>query len=341
MLAYVILFNNDEMLMLNDNQGLEDTNMINEIIFDSFIRTTDSSFELEDLSKILIKMALFCTYNLDWDKLEIMANHERKYVNISNLVMTYTIEEEAWLTNQFNLFDMAFRSVPSGREIIHEFLMNSLGVPLSRNYMVNVFRMMMERVRKVWCIHPEFEELPVTFQRSLLKSQISVPHALYVVRCENMSGTQQLQEGLGELDETYFREQYLSVFDSPEKIAQVTVKNLFLFTPDQWEMFSQLISSTRLLVDNPHFFKLNFLYLLTKPPAEEEIGIGDKIGHNFLSSLHFKYKMILKRRLKWKQDWIIFPPGNPELFVNDIFNCLEAVKQVADLNQQVVGADLH
>ena len=134
LLAYVILFNNDEMLMLNENQGLEDTNIINEIIFDSFIRTSDSSFELEDLSKILIKMALFCTYNLDWDKLEKMANHGRNDVNISNLVMTYTIEEEAWLTNQFNLFDIAFRSVSSGRDIIHEFLMNSLGVPLTRNF---------------------------------------------------------------------------------------------------------------------------------------------------------------------------------------------------------------
>jgi len=56
-----------------------------------------------------------------------------------------------------------------GNELIHEFLMYSLGVPLSRNYMPSVFRMMMERVRKVWYIHPEFEELPVAVQRSLLR----------------------------------------------------------------------------------------------------------------------------------------------------------------------------
>ena len=347
MLAYLILFNKDELLMLNDNQGLEDTNMMNEIIFDSFIQTTNSSFELEDLSKILIKMALFCAYNIDWDQLENMENMEnmdnvgRKDVAISNLVITYTIEEEAWLANQFKLFDMAFRSVPSGQDLLHEFLMNSLGVPLSRNYMANVFRMMMERVRKVWCIHPEFEELPVTLQRSLLRSHISVPHALYVVRSELLSGTEQLQEGLGELDETLFSEHYLPVFDSPEKIAKVSLKNLFIFTAAQWETFAQLISSTRVLVDNPNFFKLNFLYLLTLPPAGEEDAVGDKRGYNFLSSLHFKYKMILKRRLTWKQDWITFPPeGDPDLFVNSIFSCLEVVKQVADLNRQIVSADL-
>jgi hypothetical protein len=343
MLSYMILFNNDDFLLFIDNQGLEDTNMMNEIIFDSYVRTTDSSFELKDLSKILIQMALFCTYNIDWDTIEKMANVGIQNVNpaMSNLVMTYTIEEEAWLNNQFKLFEMAFRSVPSGQEIIHEFLMNSLGVPLSRNYMANVFRMMMERVRKVWCIHPEFEDLPVTVQRSLLRSHISIPHALYVVRCELMSGTEQLQEGLGVLDETYFKEQYLPVFDSPEKISQVSVKNLFIFTQAQSDTFSQLISSIRILVDNPNFFKLNFLYLLTQPQEGDEDAVDDNKGHNFLSSLHFKYKMILKRRLKCKQDWIPFAPDDLDLFVSNIFSCLEVVKEVADLNQQVASVDSH
>jgi hypothetical protein len=82
-----------------------------------------------------------------------------------------SLEEEAWLTNQFKLFDIAFHSVPASQEIIHEFFMNSLGVPLSRTFMANVFRMMMERVKKVLSIHPEFQELPVAVQRSLLRCQ--------------------------------------------------------------------------------------------------------------------------------------------------------------------------
>jgi len=92
--------------------------MINEIIFDSYIQKTNPSFEFADLSRILIKMGLFCTYNKNWDKL---ASVGRKDVDIamSNIVMTYTLEEDAWLTNQFMLFDMAFRSVPAGVNFIN------------------------------------------------------------------------------------------------------------------------------------------------------------------------------------------------------------------------------
>jgi hypothetical protein len=166
--------------------------MINEIIFDSFIETNNSDFELEDLTKLLIKMALFCAHNINWESLISMARREPTIV-MSNLVITFTVEEEAWLSNQFELFDMAFRSVPAGQDTIHEFMMNSLGVPLSKNYMPRVFRMMMERVRKIWYIHPEFEELPVTVQRDLLKSHNLLPHALYVARSERLTGIEQVQ----------------------------------------------------------------------------------------------------------------------------------------------------
>ena len=337
MLAYMILFSSDESLLFNGNEDLVEIKISNESIFDTFIQTTDSSFELADLSKILSKMALFCTYNTNWEKL---ASDGRKDIDIamSNLVMPYTLEEEAWLINQFRLVDNAFRSVPAGKELLHEFLMNSLGTPLSKNYMQSVFRMMMERVRKVWYIHPEFEELPVAVQRSLLRSHISIPHALFVIRAETLSGKEQLQEGLGELDEIFFREHYLHVFDSPEKIAKVSLKNMLIFTSAEWEAFAHLISSTRVLVDNPNLFKLCFLYLLTQPQPGDEGVCVDKRSYNFLAGLHSKYKMILKRRLKWKQDWINFPVGDPDLFLNHIFACLEMVKQVADLNQQVLSS---
>ena len=333
LLAYVILFNSDDSLLLTDNQGLEDTSMINEIIFDSFIETTSSSFELEDLTKVLIRMALFCAYNINWERL-ISAIRRDTNIIISNFVISFTIEEEAWLTNQFKLFDMAFRSVPAGQDIMHEFLLNSLGVPVSKSYMSSVFNMMMERIRKIWYIHPEFEELPVTVQRSLLRLHSLLPHALYVVRSERLTGIEQLQEGLGELDEALFLEHYLPVFDSPAKISKMTIKDMMCLTPVQWDIFSELISSARLLVENPNFFKLSMLYLLTQPQEDETEQIGDKRGLDFLSSLHFKYKMIIQRRLKWKQDWINFPVEDLDLLINKVFSSFEIVKQILDLNQQ-------
>jgi hypothetical protein len=333
LLAYLILFNNDDSLLLTDNQGLEDTSMMNEIIFDSFIQTTNSNFELEDLTKILIKMALFCTYQLNWDGMFSSVRKDSSIV-MSNIVMTFTLEEEAWLNNQFKLFDMAFRSVPAGQELIHEFLMNSLGVPVSKSYMASLFSMMMERIRKVWYIHPEFEELPVTVQRNLLRLHCFLPHALFVIRSESLTGTEQIQEGIGELDEDLFREHYLPVFDSPAKISKMTINDMLCLTPIQWDIFSQLISSAHFLVKNSNFFKINMLYLLTQPQEDDCELIGDKRGLEFLSGLHFKYKMIIQRRLKWKQDWISFQTEDQDLLINKVFSSFEIVKQISDLNQQ-------
>ena len=326
---YVILFNSDEFLQLTDKDGLDDVRLMNEIMFESYISTTEEDFEIEELSKVLSKMALFCTYNSDWDVLAKCVPKTMEFASY-NIVMTYTIEEEAWLSHQLRLVDEAFRSVPMGSDIMYEFMMHSLGVPLSRNYMANVFSVMLERVRRVFCSHPDFEEFSVSTQRNLLRTNCSLGLALYVVRGESLSGIEQVMEGMGELDEEGWRLNYGPVFDTPDKVAKVSIKNLLLFTPEQWTLFSTLVSVTQILVSNPDFFKLNFLYTLTQPQNEE----NEKLEG--LSNLHFKYKMILKRRLKWKPDCISQNGEDPDQLVNKIFSCMDVLKQIAKLNDHIM-----
>jgi hypothetical protein len=110
----------------------------------------------------------------------------------------------------------------------------------------------------------------------------------------------------------------------------VSIKNLLLFTPEQWTLFSTLASVTQILVSNPDFFKLNFLYTLTQPQNEE----NEKLEG--LSNLHFKYKMILKRRLKWKTDCINQNGEDPDQLVNKIFSCMDVLKQIAKLNDHIM-----
>jgi len=100
---------------------------------------------------------------------------------------------------QVKQVDQAFRSVPAGMDIIHEFMMHSLGVPLSKTFMPSVLVMMLERVRRVLNIHPEFEEMPVAAQRNFLRKNCGQGLALYVVRTELLSGMEQVQEIMGEL----------------------------------------------------------------------------------------------------------------------------------------------
>ena len=332
LLAYVVLFCCDDLIYIGDNESLEDSTIMNEIMFDTFVATKNNEFDMHDLSKVLIKMAIFCTYNMDWGGL---ANNVRKdrEVSMSRIVMTFTMEEEAWLNQQLHMVAEAFRSVPAGRDMLHEFLMYSLGVPLSRNHMPNVFKMLLERVRRVFGIHPEFEGLSVAVQRNLLMTRTSLALALTSVRSESLSGIEQIQEGIGELDETTWREDYFPVFDSPEKISKVSIQ--YCFTEDQWNKFSILMSATRILFDHPEFYRLSLLFALTKPES------GDDENADPLFNLHFKYKMILIRRLRWKQDWIDPSDGDisdPDMLVHKVFGCFELLNEVHNINQRMLNA---
>jgi hypothetical protein len=70
--------------------------------------TTNEDFDLHDLTKVLSQMAVFCTNNIDWEE----KAQKRLDFSGSNVVLTYTVEEEAWLGQQLKLVDEAFRSIP-------------------------------------------------------------------------------------------------------------------------------------------------------------------------------------------------------------------------------------
>ncbi len=78
-------------------------------------------------------------------------------------------------------------------------------------------------------------------------------------------------------------------------------------------------------------FKLNLLLSLTEPLGDEEC-LRD------MASLHFKYKMILQRRIKCKAEWIGAQQEDPDLLVEKIFFCRHNLKQLALLNQKIMSS---
>ena len=301
-------------------------------MFELYVQpTTNQDFDLHDLAKVLSQMAVFCTYNIDWNEIT-EPGQKRLDFSGSNIVMTYTVEEEAWLGQQLKLVDEAFRSIPLGENLMDEFMMFSLGVPLSRNYKPAVFRVMLERVRRVFNIHPEFGEFSAAAQQNILRKNSLLGLALYVVRAENLSGIDQIREGMGELDEEVWNTNYSTVFDSPDKFTKISLANMHLLSPEQWSVFSNLLSLTQTLVSDPDFYKLNLLYTLTQPQHDEE--------NRMLFKLNFKYKTILTRRLKWKPDWIRQSVEDPDQLVEKIFYSLDALKGIAQLNEQIMNLSL-
>ena len=94
--------------------------------------------------------------------------------------MSYTDEEERWLKLQSSHVDEAFRTVPIGDEMLNEFSMYSLGVPLSRRYMKSVFSITLERMWRVLRVHPEFQELSGQAQREVMEANGSLGLAVMI-----------------------------------------------------------------------------------------------------------------------------------------------------------------
>ena len=83
-------------------------------------------------------MSVFSSYNFVWKFPEVEPETEIRLAcpkAATGIVMPYTEEEECWLNRQFGLLDQAHGSVKWGEEIIKEFMMYSLEVPVSKNFM--------------------------------------------------------------------------------------------------------------------------------------------------------------------------------------------------------------
>ena len=206
-LAYAILFDCDESLKLTSFVEVKEAGAHVELILQS---CSDSYTSLNELKALFAQMAVFCAYNIAWDNSQICeengtvctADPSFKLFSGFDLVMTYTQEEELWLDKQFKHMEEAFRSVTIGDEIMNEFFMYSLGVPLSKKYMKNVVTLTLERMWRVFNIHQEFRELPVSTQRQLMAKNGPYGLAVMICRYENCpQGMQQIKEGFGELDE--------------------------------------------------------------------------------------------------------------------------------------------
>jgi hypothetical protein len=99
LIAYIILF--DRNPSLNNVEALKENDQGNELLYQKFIERNDETFSIQDLSNCLVKMAIFCSYNIDWYSTDLSS--------VKTVVMEYTGEEEFWLQEQLQLLESAFR----------------------------------------------------------------------------------------------------------------------------------------------------------------------------------------------------------------------------------------
>jgi len=180
-LAYLVIFDMDPSFYINNIDTLRKIEAANSQIYETYISFSESNnFGIEEFIVILKKMTCFFNYNLETN--QSVQKFENQLFDLSstfNLYNTYSTEEESWLMNQFDLIEQAFRSVSLGDQMIKEFIMTSVGIPLPRDHMANIFAIFLERIWRVYRIHPEFLEMPT--------HQVSISSTFYVrIFCMNI-----------------------------------------------------------------------------------------------------------------------------------------------------------
>ena len=68
------------------------------------------------------------------------------------------MEEDVWLNCQLIKYKDTMKSINMGEDLMKEFFMYSLGVPLSKHFMAASMQCFIERFRLVMKMHPEFTD---------------------------------------------------------------------------------------------------------------------------------------------------------------------------------------
>ena len=292
-LAYIILFDHDSTMCLKEPTALTDINVLNNFLFKRCVTSNDSTFSLENLTSILVKMALFSSYNIEWG--ETYSSDQN--ISQQTVVMRYTREEELWLLNQVHLVEDAFRSVPIGKDILEEFTMFSLGVPLSKSFIKHVVALGSERTWRIFLTQPEFSNLPANAQYEMKCQKLVSAFALAIARSESYStGTEQLKFAFGCTDETAWNEKFRKVFgNNPiDKIGFFQAVSFCLPIFQRGlpvEVIESAVEDAKSIVKDSNLWALMMLITVTEPT--------DGLIASPLANLHSRYNLLLKRRLRW------------------------------------------
>ena len=336
-LASAILFQSDDLTLSPDGSDLlDEVQEMNALMFEAHVRRpSDNCPSFESLSKTLVKMALFCAYQIDWNgyaemQLSSATDCEaevQKSIFASNHVISYTIEEELWLNKQVRTVNETIRSVSFDDKFVKQYFLHAKGEPLPDDHMPGFFKTTLERLWRITMIHPEFMDLSVKRRSEQMDANAPLALAMMIVKAENCANAvDQLQEGFGEFDEVICRSDFLPFFDNPEEIKKNSIRDTNQFYPDEEVEFFGLVESGKVLVDDPVLYKLNLLYILTRPSS--------LTSTSAMAGIHKNYEMMIRRRIEWMTKMENSVVGTEEA-IRNIFVNLASLPRVSDIAQAV------
>lgn len=314
-LSFILLFETDSLVESPEDSSLDELGLTSLGLYNNHIESLDSELDYQTFVTTIVQMSIFCSENFSFDDFSSNKLQQR-------IVMPYTEAEESWLDHQYKLFDEAFFSVSLGEEIIQEFFMHSLGVPLSKSYCFRLFSAILERMHRIYKTQPDFLQLPNHVQNEMIQTNAKLGLSMIISRSESFScGMDQIKAAYTDTDNAWWQKNFSAVFDKGEKIKHASVKSLHILDSEQLKEYMNNVSKVKSFVMDREMFKLKLILALTYPHTR-----CDSSGA--LSGLHSSYVTIFMRRMQWLNET---KQGNfdPESKLSDFYNKLSILDKIA------------
>ena len=240
--------------------------------------------------------------------------------------LKYGQEEEIWLQNQLNKFERAWKSVPIGEDMIHEFVMFSYDVPLGKFFLPQTLSIFSQRYLHIMKMHPEFENLKKSDQDHLWKNNSIFGSAMSVAKLESMEdGLEQHRFVTSEVDDLT----WMGKIAYQRKLKKLSVTSINQASGALNETLlsnlMRLAENIGALIQNPESFKLFALVLLFS--ESDDIPAIRDLRNYYLNIIRRRHNMLYNEDVPEEDNIKSIASGN---MVYSRFNsCICDVKELA------------
>ncbi len=217
--------------------------------------------------------------------------------NHMSLSSKYSIDEELWFQNQLDQIQRCFDSVSLGEDLMKEFAMYSLGVPMSKHFMPASVAVFLERFNRVMRIHPEFYKLSDEKQRQLCQQNVLNGVAMMMSKLETCtSGEEQLAYACGSLDNKIWDADFRGIFDKNTKVKKLRLAESNLATKNMpqglLKSFDKLVNNVGSLMRDPELYKLLTLVVLFSDVVEDDMPEISRLRKRYMNILHRRQRSL-------------------------------------------------
>ncbi len=340
-LSHIIIFSCDDEIV----ERLDDPGLVRALYDNSLAMCPHSAQyvrcaakpDLPNLLDNLSTLAKFFAQNVNWsssdddddlDEGVVMpfmggGGRTRKY-NLE-LTPTFTPEENNWIQFQIDSMRSSFNEVSLGEDLVREFAMFSLGVPVSKSFFFDAVAAFSERLFRAMKTFKEFNDLSDVEQTKICQRNFMGGVALKVAYNEAVCETakDQIRASHATKDNKVWAADFDSFFSTPDapKLKKMRFEDLNitlnLMTPEQVNEFNRLCASIGSVIKSPEAYHLLILVVMFSGDGTME---DDTVlsAANAMSRLRDRFFTALRRQQHDQVLQIKFNNGNDTTEADDL-----------------------